>query len=104
MTRGSIPAASTTILEDLFKASAMVLNTPPTQDVELWVLYKDRSGHENLIWATKLNPLTVVTDRGQQSAIIPVDKNSYDKLIFETLPLQNPIACWAYWNAISVER
>ncbi len=77
---------------------------PMLGGVEFRVALKDVTGNEKLLWSKTLRPVSSTWDRGIQSSDLYFSLSPSDRLIFETLPVTNPLGCWAYWRNITVRK
>jgi hypothetical protein len=78
------------------------LVSPPTEGTNFRLLLTDSSGKSSEVWARRLRPTTVPTDRGPQKASINIP-NGTKEVIFETLPNGDFRNAWAYWAGLSIK-
>jgi hypothetical protein len=78
--------------------------SPPPDGVIFRVILKHSTGHEDVLWMRTLTPVSRPEDRGMQDAELSVNGSSEDQLIFETLPVKNPISNWAFWRGVMVSQ
>jgi hypothetical protein len=77
---------------------------PPPDGVIFRVVLRHSDRGEAVLWTRSLKPLSEPADRGIQKAEVTVSGGSSDQLIFETLPVKNPVSNWAFWRNLVVER
>ncbi len=78
--------------------------SPPPDGVIFRLLLKHRTGVEDVLWTDSLKPLSRSEDRGVKSVEVNMHATTTDQLIFETLPVKNPISNWSYWRSVVVQK